>query len=55
MSSDSLTWSSDIEGGFGSGTPLIFQLTQVGMHVITRTAADSDGAEGTASINLTIQ
>jgi hypothetical protein len=53
--SDSLTWSSDIEGGLGSGSPLVFQFRHVGMHVITLTAADSDGAEGTASINLTAQ
>jgi hypothetical protein len=48
-----LTWSSDRDGGLGTGTTLSRTLS-AGAHLITLTATDSRGAIGTATVNIQI-
>jgi hypothetical protein len=55
LSGMSLVWSSDLDGEFGTGTMFDAPLTSVGVHVITLTATDSDGQQGVATIELTLE
>lgn len=50
-----LVWSSDLDGEFGVGTMFDAPLSSVGVHVITLTATDSDGQQGSTSIMLTLE
>ncbi len=50
----SLIWSSDVDGDFGSGNAFNMSQLSEGDHVITLTAVDSQGAQGTSSVSLTI-
>lgn len=54
LSSTSLTWSSNINGILGTGSPLSVSTLSSGNHTITLTAADSKGATGTATVSITI-
>ncbi len=51
--SESLAWSSSVDGALGSGAVRSVSLTP-GVHTITATAADSAGATGTATASVTI-
>ena len=46
-----LVWTSDLDGEIGTGSMFNAPLS-VGTHVVTLTATDSDGNEGTASVTL---
>jgi hypothetical protein len=50
-----VTWSSNLDGLMGGGTKLEVALTSPGVHTITATATDSDGAISTGSITLNAQ
>lgn len=50
----SLTWESDLDGVLGTGETLVVRLS-AGEHVITLTATDSDGLEGTDTLHLTVR
>ncbi|TCK17632.1 hypothetical protein DFR30_0867 [Thiogranum longum] len=50
--SASLTWSSNISGALGGGSPLAATLVE-GTHTITATATDSLGRTGSASLTIT--
>jgi PKD repeat protein len=54
LSGASLSWSSDLDGPFGNGTPLIISSLSEGQHTITLTVFDSMGAFGQDSIQLII-
>ena len=55
ISGDSVVWTSDKDGFLGYDTALLSSFLSVGTHTITVTATDSGGAEGSASITLTIK
>lgn len=48
-----LTWSSNLDGGLGTGNKLFTRLS-AGMHVVTLTARDSAGLAGTASVMVQV-
>ena len=50
-----LSWSSDVSGHVGDGSAFNSSTLAEGSHVITLTATDSEGAEGTASVSVTIE
>ncbi len=50
-----IVWSSDIDGALGVGDSLTPSNLSVGVHVITASATDNDGATTDASITLTIE
>lgn len=47
-----LQWSSDVQGSLGVGTSLAFAQLQPGPHVITLSATDQYGIQGTATVNV---
>jgi hypothetical protein len=53
LSGASLTWSSNLDGALGSGSPLLASLTE-GQHILTLTASDSTGHTSSASITITV-
>jgi len=54
LSGDSLVWRSSIDGNIGTGTEFIRDDLSEGTHIITLTAKNSPGLEGTATITITI-
>jgi len=52
--SEQLSWSSDVSGNLGTGNSLQSSLPS-GLHAITLTATDSNGAFGTTLVHITIQ
>ena len=58
LTGESLIWSSNVDGVFGTGTTVLLQgadrLSQ-GNHTITLTAIDSNGAVGTQSIDVYVE
>jgi len=57
LTGESLVWTSDVDGVLGTGVELLdvdASTVSAGPHVITLTATDSEGATGSASINITI-
>lgn len=55
LTGSALVWSSSIDGTMGAGAELTVTDLSGGGHVITLTATDSDGREGSASINIGVQ
>jgi len=51
---ESLTWSSDRDGYLGEGESVTVGNLSAGWHLITLTAVDSKGMEGSTSINLNV-
>lgn len=51
---DALTWKSSIDGDLGLGAELRTRDLSPGRHVITVTGVDSDGLEGEASVEVTV-
>ncbi len=49
-----LEWSSDVDGVLGTGEALTVNDLSVGDHVITLTATDAEGVEGTATIDIVV-
>jgi alpha-tubulin suppressor-like RCC1 family protein len=52
--SSSLTWTSDRDGGLGTGGAVNATLT-TGAHVVTARATDSEGMSGSASVSITVE
>lgn len=52
--SGSLSWSSNLDGGIGSGASFSTSGLSVGTHVITASVTDSGGLSGSDAISLTI-
>jgi hypothetical protein len=50
----SLSWSSNVDGTIGTGRNVSVANLSPGNHIITLTAADSDGNIGTATITITV-
>lgn len=55
LTGSSLVWSSDVDGELGTGESLTESGLSQGPHTITLTATDSEGTEGTASIELLVE
>jgi hypothetical protein len=54
-SQEALVWSSSRDGALGTGYSANTQILSRGVHIITLTATDSDGATGSASVTVTVQ
>jgi hypothetical protein len=54
LAGSALTWASDIDGALGSGNVVQSDQLSLGPHIITLTAADSQGAAGATFIEITI-
>ncbi len=54
LTGTSLVWTSSIDGEIGTGTSFTRDDLSVGMHTITLTATDSDGATGSDSVGITV-
>jgi len=52
LTGEAFAWSSDVDGPLGLGTDLILDGLSPGAHRLTVRASDSDGVEGTASVNV---
>lgn len=55
LGSGSLVWTSDRDGQIGTGTSFPKSNLSAGGHTITLTATDSKGAQGTATITITVK
>ena len=55
LKSDSLVWTSDIDGELGTGEAVTLNDLSTGMHTITVTATDSDGNARTETFTITIE
>ncbi len=55
LTGGSIVWTSSINGEFGAGSPTNENGLSVGVHLITLTATDSDGATGSDQITVTIE
>lgn len=55
LTGSQLVWTSDLDGQIGTGAGFTRSNLAIGDHSITLTATDSDGATGTASVDLTVQ
>jgi hypothetical protein len=51
---ESIRWSSSIDGDLGTGAELATRALSAGRHVLTATATDSDGFEGSATHQLEV-
>jgi hypothetical protein len=51
---EKVEWHSDIDGFFGSGANTVFAGLRRGLHRITATATDNEGASSSAAINVEI-
>ncbi|AOE49532.1 S8 family serine peptidase [Kangiella sediminilitoris] len=51
---NTLVWSSDIQGNLGTGSSVSTSALSVGTHVVTATATDSASATGTAQVSVTV-
>ena len=51
---ENLTWSSNKQGGLGSGPSLGMNSLQPGLHIITLTATDSFGAKSSSTVQVFI-
>jgi hypothetical protein len=49
-----LQWSSDLQGGLGTGSQLSILGLQTGRHVITLRATDSNGQSGSATVTISV-
>ncbi|MBF0211729.1 MAG: hypothetical protein HQK68_12690, partial [Desulfamplus sp.] len=54
IDSTSLTWSSDKDGILGTGESIYTDTLSINTHIITLTAADSEGVKGSATITITV-
>ncbi|MEM7354660.1 MAG: hypothetical protein AAF657_27880, partial [Acidobacteriota bacterium] len=54
LDDDSLVWSSDVDGLLGIGAELVVELS-AGSHVLSAEATDSQGAQVTVSVTVTIE
>lgn len=52
--SSGLSWTSDLDGGIGSGAGFATSSLSVGTHQITASVSDSEGAPGSDQISITI-
>lgn len=55
LSGSSLVWTSDLDGQIGTGSSFVRSDFSVGTHALTLTAIDSEGAEGTATVSITVE
>lgn len=54
LSGSALAWSSSIDGSLGSGTVVQTEQLSLGIHTITLTVSDSQGASDSASIQIAV-
>jgi len=54
LSSNSLVWTSSLDGQIGTGTSFASSGLSVGTHTITLTATDSESATGTDTLSITV-
>lgn len=52
--SESITWSSSIDGEIGTGSSLTLTNLSIGTHTITAEVTDSKGVTGSASVTITV-
>jgi len=52
--SNTISWSSDVDGELGIGSTLNVSTLSLGTHTITARSTDSDNLTGTSTINLTV-
>jgi hypothetical protein len=50
----SLTWTSSIDGTIGTGSSFMINTLSVGLHIITLTATDNNGATGNAAVAIQV-
>jgi hypothetical protein len=53
LTGNSLSWSSNVDGGLGSGSPLLVSLSE-GDHILTLTATDSSGHSTSVSVTVRV-